>query len=192
MESDSSPFGKGDQRIKRDAGMNGQGRGPAQGTRIYFLDNLRTFMIFLVVVIHTGIVYDGSGGGEYFWIVFDPSTNTLSGILNRIIDLMVMPTLFFVSGFFAPLSLKNEPGWLFLKTPETGVRRAHVSLRRYARRSFRQRFAPRRLQQTQGPKIVSVRPRKSLSRSSMNNPAGPSLHDVRLCWHCSRAMVRLR
>jgi uncharacterized membrane protein YcfT len=115
MEYDSSLFGNDDQRIKGDVGMSRQGQFPAQGTRICFLDNLRTFMIFLVVVIHTGIVYDSSGGGEYFWIVFDLSTNTFSGILNQIIDLMVMPTIFFVSGFFAPLSLKNEPGRAFLK-----------------------------------------------------------------------------
>ena len=86
------------------------------GNRIYFLDNLRTFMIFLVVLIHAGIVYDSSGSGEYFWIVFDLSTNAISGILNLIIDIMVMPTIFFVSGFFAPLSLKNRDGWAFLKS----------------------------------------------------------------------------
>jgi hypothetical protein len=26
--------------------------------RIYFLDNLRTFMIFLVVLLHSGLVYE--------------------------------------------------------------------------------------------------------------------------------------
>ncbi|MFC2156701.1 acyltransferase family protein [Acidobacteriota bacterium] len=87
-----------------------------QGNRIYFLDNLRTFMIFLVVLLHAGVVYDSSGGGEYFWIVFDLSTNNVSGIINFVLDLMVMPTVFFVSGFFAPLSLKNRDGWTFLKT----------------------------------------------------------------------------
>lgn len=84
------------------------------GNRIFFLDNLRTFMIFLVVVVHAGIVYDGSGGGAYFWLVFDLSTNAVSGILNMVVEIMVMPVIFFVSGFFAPLSLEKRGGWTFL------------------------------------------------------------------------------
>ncbi|MBU4202565.1 MAG: acyltransferase family protein [Acidobacteria bacterium] len=96
--------------------MKERGQATIQGSRISFLDNLRTFMIFLVVLIHAGIVYDSSGSGEYFWIVFDLSTNTISGILNLIIDVTVMPAIFFVTGFFAPLSLKNRDGWTFLKS----------------------------------------------------------------------------
>lgn len=89
---------------------------PAKANRIYFLDNLRTFMIFLVVLYHAGGVYESSGIWASFWLVDDPSTNNLAGILNIIIDIMVMPTLFFISGFFAPLSMKNKQGWAFLKT----------------------------------------------------------------------------
>jgi peptidoglycan/LPS O-acetylase OafA/YrhL len=33
-----------------------------KGNRIYFLDNLRTFMIFLVVLYHAGGVYDRIAG----------------------------------------------------------------------------------------------------------------------------------
>ena len=40
-------------------------------TRIYFLDNLRTFLIFLVVVIHSGLVYEAVL--ENTWIVIDPN-----------------------------------------------------------------------------------------------------------------------
>ena len=43
--------------------------------RIYWMDNLRTFMIFLVVVLHSGIVYESTGFGGLFWIVYDFSTN---------------------------------------------------------------------------------------------------------------------
>ena len=86
------------------------------GNRIYFLDNLRTFMIFLVVIYHAGGVYESSGIWASFWLVDDPSTNDLAGILNIIIDIVVMPTVFFVSGFFAPLSIKNKQGWAFIKS----------------------------------------------------------------------------
>ena len=39
-------------------------------TRINFLDNLRTFLIFLVIVLHAGIVYEPIL--EEVWIVSDP------------------------------------------------------------------------------------------------------------------------
>jgi len=84
--------------------------------RIYWLDNLRTFMIFLVIVIHAGLVYESSGISAFFWIVDDPATNDLSGILNLIIDIFVMSTIFFISGFFAPLSLKDRKGLAFLES----------------------------------------------------------------------------
>ena len=86
------------------------------GNRIYFLDNLRTFMIILVVLYHAGGVYESSGIWASFWLVDDPSTNHLAGILNIIIDIMVMPTIFFISGFFTPLSLKKKSGLAFLKS----------------------------------------------------------------------------
>ena len=87
-----------------------------KGNRIYFLDNLRTFMIFLVVLYHAGGVYESSGIWASFWLVDDPSTNNLAGILNLIIDIFVMPTVFFISGFFTPSSLKNKSGWAFLES----------------------------------------------------------------------------
>ncbi len=91
-----------------------KGQDAIKGNRIYFLDNLRTFMIFLVVLIHAGGVYESTGMWASFWIVDDPSTNNVSGLLNLIIDIFCMPTIFFISGFFTPLSLKNKKGWAFL------------------------------------------------------------------------------
>lgn len=96
--------------------MTERGHVTITGNRIFFLDNLRTFMIFLVVLLHAGIVYDRSGGGAYFWIVSDLSTNNISWFFNSIVEIVVMPTIFFVSGFFAPLSLKKRDGWAFLKS----------------------------------------------------------------------------
>ena len=73
-------------------------------------------MIFLVVLYHAGGVYESSGIWASFWLVDDPSTNNLAGILNLIIDIFVMPTVFFISGFFTPSSLKNKSGWAFLES----------------------------------------------------------------------------
>ena len=97
-------------------GMIETGQAVVAADRIHWLDNLRTFMIFLVVVLHAGIVYESTGGGALFWIVDDPSTNRLCGILNLILDIVVMTAIFFVSGFFASLSIKKKSGWSFLKT----------------------------------------------------------------------------
>jgi peptidoglycan/LPS O-acetylase OafA/YrhL len=102
--------------VKGDKIMTDTGRAVAAGSRIYWLDNLRTCMIFLVVLLHAGIVYESGGGGALFWIVDDPATNRLSDILNLILDIVVMPAIFFVSGFFAALSIQKKSGWSFLKT----------------------------------------------------------------------------
>ena len=84
--------------------------------RIYFLDNLRTFMIFLVVLVHTCGVYESSGTWAFFWIVDDPSTNWLSDKIFLIIDIFVMSTIFFISGYLTPLSLKSKNSRVFIKT----------------------------------------------------------------------------
>ena len=83
--------------------------------RMYFLDNLRTVIIFLVILYHAGGVYEGTGMWASFWIVDDPSTNTLSGIFGLIIDVFVMATMFFISGYLVPMSLKYKNAWGFLK-----------------------------------------------------------------------------
>jgi hypothetical protein len=88
-----------------------KGRAAIKADRIYFLDNLRTFMIFLVVLNHAGIVYESSGIGAIFWIVDDPATNNFCGILNLLIDIFVMSVMFFVSGYLVPLSMKTKTGW---------------------------------------------------------------------------------
>lgn len=93
-----------------------RGQDAIQRNRIYFLDHLRTFLIFLVVLVHAGVVYESSGIGAIFWIVDDPATNDLVGIINLILDIFVMPTLFFISGYLAAQSLKNKSRREFLGT----------------------------------------------------------------------------
>lgn len=83
--------------------------------RLYFLDNLRTFLIFLVVVVHAGVVYESSGLMGPYWLVDDPSTSDLPGLVNLILDIFVIPTIFFISGYFAPSSLQKKGNWRFLK-----------------------------------------------------------------------------
>jgi len=80
----------------------------AENNKIHWLDNLRTFMIFLVVVTHVATTYEKYSMGTEWWIVVDPSNNDFAGILFLILNIFVMATIFFISGFFAPLSLKTK------------------------------------------------------------------------------------
>lgn len=79
-----------------------------------YLNNVRSFLVFLVVVYHCGLVYESSGVGASFWIVDDHTTNHLSGIINLIIDTFVMSSMFFVAGFFAVSSLAKQSPFEFL------------------------------------------------------------------------------
>jgi fucose 4-O-acetylase-like acetyltransferase len=79
------------------------------------MDNLRTFIIFLVVLYHAGGVYESTGGWAAFWLVDDPDTSDLVGIINAIINIFIMPVLFFISGYLTPISLDRKGGWGFVK-----------------------------------------------------------------------------
>jgi len=83
-------------------------------TRIYFLDNLRTFMILLVVVLHSAITY--SPMLENIWSVSDPAKNSGLGLLIIYLDIFVMFVMFFISGYFIPQSLKSKSTWAFIKS----------------------------------------------------------------------------
>ncbi|MBC8479546.1 MAG: acyltransferase [FCB group bacterium] len=82
--------------------------------RLFFLDNLRTFMIFLVVLLHCGLVYENNAFSTYLWIVFDPATNALAPVLRVIMDIFVMATIFFVSGYLTPFSISKTTAAQFL------------------------------------------------------------------------------
>jgi len=87
----------------------------ADDKRLHWMDNLRTFIIFLVVLYHIGGVYEAADLWGWFWIVDDPDTIIWVGIVGIVFDSFVMPTLFFISGYLAPVSLKRKTAWEFLK-----------------------------------------------------------------------------
>ncbi len=86
-----------------------------KGKRIHWMDNLRSITILLVLLYHVGGVYEAAGMWGSFWIVDDPTTMTWVGILGIVFDIIVMPTIFFISGYLTPGSLENKTGWEFLK-----------------------------------------------------------------------------
>ncbi len=91
-----------------------QKRHVSMAARIHFIDNLRTTMIFLVVLYHAGGVYESSGIWSAFWIVDDPLTNHISGMILLVLDIFMMPALFFISGYFTPSSIGRKRGKEFI------------------------------------------------------------------------------
>ncbi len=81
-------------------------------TRIYFLDNLRTFLIILVIILHAGLVYESVL--ENSWIVSDPDKNNTIGLIRMYLDIFVMFAMFFISGYFLPSSVRSKSTGAFL------------------------------------------------------------------------------
>jgi peptidoglycan/LPS O-acetylase OafA/YrhL len=87
---------------------------PPQNDRLYFVDNLRTFVIVLVVIVHVAIVYGGLGS--------EAITNTQpSGLATFILAwfsfanlAFFMGLLFFIAGYFTPASFLRQGGLHFI------------------------------------------------------------------------------
>lgn len=82
--------------------------------RINFLDNLRTFLILLVVVLHSGLVYESVLQNQ--WIVVDPVRNESIGLIRMYLDQFVMFMIFFISGYFVRFSVQSKNVIGFVKT----------------------------------------------------------------------------
>jgi len=74
--------------------------------RLFFLDNLRAFAIVLVVVLHAAISY--MLYAPEWWYVLDPDRSLLFTMLVLVVDVPIMPALFFVAGYFALPSLERR------------------------------------------------------------------------------------
>jgi glucan biosynthesis protein C len=80
-------------------------------TRIAFLDHLRYLMVLLVVVYHSVAAYSTVAP---HWTVHD--THFLAAdIIRELLDVFMMPVLFFVAGYVVLPSLERKGGWAFLK-----------------------------------------------------------------------------
>lgn len=82
--------------------------------RVSFLDNLRSFAILLVVVLHGCIIY--MVYAPSWWYVADPERSIVFDALVVLLDVPLMPILFFISGYFAlPTLTKRRSAKEFLK-----------------------------------------------------------------------------
>jgi peptidoglycan/LPS O-acetylase OafA/YrhL len=86
--------------------------------RLGYLDNLRSFVIFLVVVTHTVVTYSGFGSW-YYKEVNSASLNPVSGILfglyGSFTQAWFMGALFFLAAFFAARSLEKRGPAAFVR-----------------------------------------------------------------------------
>jgi glucan biosynthesis protein C len=74
-----------------------------QQTRTIFLDQLRTFVTVLVVILHGSMTY--MVYAPAWWYVVDSQQSLFFTMLVLLIDVPIMPTMFFIAGYFALPSL---------------------------------------------------------------------------------------
>lgn len=82
-------------------------------SRIYFLDNLRAFVILLVVVLHGSMTY--MTYAPSWWYVLDPQNSLFFTLLVLLIDIPIMLIMFFIAGYFALPSLSKRGPTEFIK-----------------------------------------------------------------------------
>ena len=79
--------------------------------RVVFLDNIRYLMVLLVVVLHSALGYTDNAS---WWTVNDENSIFIDYLLG-VLDVFLMPTLFFIAGYFTLQSLQKKGKWLFIK-----------------------------------------------------------------------------
>ncbi len=89
-----------------------------RSSRLAYLDNLRAFVIFLVVVMHSNVTYSGFG----MWYYTEGSPQRLSlaselvfGLYGSFTQAWFMGCLFFVAGYFAARALERKGGAAFVR-----------------------------------------------------------------------------
>lgn len=74
-------------------------------TRMHFLDNLRAFVVLLVIALHGFMTYMAYAPDCY---VADRQNSIFFTLLVLLIDVPIMPIMFFIAGYFALPSLRKR------------------------------------------------------------------------------------
>ncbi len=86
--------------------------------RLGYLDNVRSFVIFLVVVTHTMVTYSGFGGWYYKEVnsaSLDLASRIIFGLYGSFSQAWFMGILFFLAAYFATRSLEKRGPAAFVK-----------------------------------------------------------------------------
>ena len=82
-------------------------------SRIFFLDNLRAFVVFLVVVLHGSLTY--MAFAPEWWYVLDTENSLFFTAVVLLVDVPIMQALFFIAGYFAYPSLTKRGSGSFIR-----------------------------------------------------------------------------
>eukprot|EP00392_Amoebophrya_sp_AT5.2_P009317 g9345.t1 len=85
--------------------------------RLHYLDNLKSFLIFLVVTGHTAIMF-GLRGNDEAWHLFNFKDNNFGWIGTTFIAcgaMVVIPSFFFIAGLMTPSSLEKQGVYQFTR-----------------------------------------------------------------------------
>jgi glucans biosynthesis protein C len=74
-------------------------------SRTIFFDNLRSLMVLLVLIFHSGASY---GSGVEFWPFHDKNPSRIIDIFMFLCDVFMMAILFFIAGFFTLPNLQKK------------------------------------------------------------------------------------
>ena len=81
--------------------------------RIYFLDNLKSVIILLVIFFHASLTYKIDA--PVWWYVLDTQRVLAADIFHVWADVFIMTIMFFISGYFALRSLERHTQSSFWK-----------------------------------------------------------------------------
>jgi len=94
------------------------GEAAAGARRFAYLDNLRSFVIFLVVAVHASVTYSGYGGWYYKEAspdMLDMASRAVFGLFEAFTQAWFMGILFFLAAFFATKSLAKRGSAAFVE-----------------------------------------------------------------------------
>lgn len=101
---------KGLSKTKRWGKMSASEGKRVSESRVYFLDHVRVVIILNVVLWHAAITY-AKHMSDNWWYFSDAQSSTLFDIICLITPLCLMPAIFFVAGYFVPVSMdRHGPG----------------------------------------------------------------------------------
>ncbi|WP_143763267.1 acyltransferase family protein [Methanothrix harundinacea] len=90
--------------------------GAAEKGRLYFIDNIRSFVIVQVVILHAAVTYSGLGMWYYREAAaLEPLTTLSFGIIQSFIQAYSLGLLFLVAGYFVPASFRRKGAGRFLR-----------------------------------------------------------------------------
>ncbi|MEE9594077.1 MAG: acyltransferase family protein [Candidatus Hydrothermarchaeales archaeon] len=85
------------------------------GGKLFYINNLRTVMIILIVMLHLAITYGAPGSWYYSEGTDDPLTVVVLALFNVTVQAFTLSFFFMISAYFMPGSYQRRGAWSYLK-----------------------------------------------------------------------------